>query len=106
MDGVNITQAAEAILSHFPLDSFVEYPVQRMEIDGKPDEINEVHQDLITLVHEISGPDWKVASIERHQFYAETKKAYAVVSTTETRPYGCFILTKGVVKADGSVWVI
>ena len=43
MDGLNIPQAAEAILSHFQLDSFIEYPVQRMEIDGNSDEINEVH---------------------------------------------------------------
>ena len=43
MDGLNVPQAAEALLEHFPLDSFIEYPVQRMEIDGNSDEINEVH---------------------------------------------------------------
>ena len=47
MDGLNIPQAAEAILSVFPLDSFIPHPVQRMEIDGKPEETNEVHIDLI-----------------------------------------------------------
>ena len=36
MDGLNVPQAAEALLSHFRLDSFVSHPVQRMEIDGKP----------------------------------------------------------------------
>ena len=41
MDGVNIPKAAEAILSVFPLDSFIPEPVRRMEIDGRPDEINE-----------------------------------------------------------------
>ena len=106
LDGIDIPRAAKAILSVFPLDSFVPAPVQRVEIDGKADEINEVHQDLINLVHEISGPNWKIASIERHQFYDETKKAYAVVTTSETRPFGCFILTKGVVKSDGSVWIL
>lgn len=106
LDGVDIPRAAKAILSVFPLDSFVPAPVQRMEIDGKPDEINEVHQDLINVVHEISGSNWKIASIERNKFYEESQKAYAVVSTTEPRPFGCFILTKGVVKADGSVWII
>jgi len=26
-----------------------------------------------------------------------------VVSTSETRPYGCFMITKGVIGADGKV---
>ena len=103
MDGLNIPQAAEAILSHFPLDSFIEYPVLRMEIDGKPDEINEVHQDLIDTVHRIAGSNWKVGSIERQKFYVEAKKTMAVITTTDARPYGCFIFTKGVLKPDGTV---
>ena len=106
LDGIDIPRAARAILSVFPLDSFVKNPVLRMEIDNKPDEINEVHQDLITVVKEVSGQNWKVGSIERTQFYEETKQAYCVVSTSETRPFGCFIFTKGVIKADGNVWII
>ena len=106
MDGLNISQAAEALLSVFPLDSFIAEPILRMEIDGKPDEINDVHQDLIDAVEEVSGLNWKIGSIERKQFYAEARQAYAVVSTSEDRPFGCFIFTKGVIKADGSVWVL
>ena len=30
LDGINIPRAAKAILSIFPLDSFVPYPVQRL----------------------------------------------------------------------------
>ena len=44
-------------------------------------------------------------SIERQQFYQETKKVYAVITTSERRPYCNFILTKGVLKPDGSVWL-
>ena len=106
MDGLNIPQAAEALLSHFPLDSFIPHPVQRMEIDGKPDEINEVHQDLIDTVKKVSGGNWKVGSVERQKFYVEAKKAMAVITTSDTRPYGCFMFTKGVLKPDGSVWII
>ena len=106
MDGLNLPQAAEALLTHFPLDSFVPHPVQRMEIDGKPDEINEVQQELINTVKKVSGDNWVVGSIERQKFYAEAKKTMAVITTSETRPYGCFIFTKGVLKPDGTVWVI
>ena len=43
---------------------------------------------------------------ERQEFYKEAKKSQLIVSTSEMRPYGCFILTKGVIKPDGSVWVL
>ena len=106
MDGLNIPQAAEALLTHFPLDSFISHPVERMEIDGKPDEINEVHQDLIDTVKKVSGDNWIVGSVERQKFYVESKKSMAVITTSDTRPYGCFMFTKGVLKPDGTVWII
>ena len=81
MDGLNIPQAAKAILSVFPLDSFIAEPVIRMEIDGKPEEINEVHQDLINTVKDVSGNNWKVGSIERQKFYAEAKKHSQNINT-------------------------
>ncbi len=106
MDGLSIPQAAEALLSVFPLDSFISHPVQRMEIDNQPDEINEVQEELINAVHKVSGPSWKIGSIERQQFYVEAKKTMAVITTSDSRAYGCFIFTKGVLKPDGSVWII
>ena len=106
MDGLTLPQAAAAILSVFPLDSFISEPVQRMQIDGKPEEVNEVHQELIDTIHKVSGTNWNVGSIERQQFYAEAKETFAIITTSDTRPYGCFIFTKGVLKPDGSVWII
>ena len=104
LDGANIPNAAKAILSVLPLDSFVDYPVERMEIDDNPDEINDVHQDLIDVLKISAGDKWKVGSIERFKFYEEAKQAYMIVSTTDARAFGCFIITKGVIKPDGSVW--
>ena len=104
LDGVNIPNAAKAILSVLPLDSFVDYPIERMEIDDNPDEINDVHQDLIDVLKISAGDKWKVGSIERFKFYEEAKQAYMIVSTTDARAFGCFIITKGVIKPDGSVW--
>ena len=106
MDGLNVPQAAEALLTHFPLDSFIPHPVERMEIDGKPEEVNNVHQDLIDTVKKVSGANWKVGSVERQKFYVEARKAMAVITTSDTRPYGCFMFTEGVLKPDGSVWII
>ena len=61
---------------------------------------------MIDTVKRISGENWKIGSIERQQFYKDAKNTMAVITTSETRPYGCFIFTKGVLKPDGSVWII
>ena len=97
--GVDTTRMARAILSVFPLDSFVEAPISRMEIGGDPGAVLEVHSALLAEAEKAEGKLVKMASIERHAFYAAAKRAYAVVQTGETRPYGCFILKKGVVFA-------
>ena len=110
LDGVNIKDAAKAILSVFPLDSFIVSQggtaANRMEVDDNPNELTETHKEFIQAVKDVSGESWKVGSIERQSFYAKAKKSYAIVTTTDARPFGCFILTKGVIKPDGSVWVL
>ncbi|MDJ0971185.1 MAG: RbsD/FucU domain-containing protein [Kiloniellales bacterium] len=97
LDGVDCTQAARAILALYPLDSFVETPIQRMEVVGEPETLLEVHQEVLAVAREAEGSDVAMGSIERHAFYAEARKGYAVVQTTEARPYGCFLLKKGVI---------
>jgi len=104
LDGVNIYEAAKAILSVFPLDSFIDSAAERMQVDNKPDELTECHKDFIKAVKETSGENWKVGSISRQNFYEEAKKAYCIVTTTDARPFGCFVLTKGVILPDGKVW--
>ena len=108
LDGVGIKEAASAILSIFPLDSFIVSkggsPALRMEVDDKPEELTETHNEFIEAVKKVSGENWKVGSISRQDFYKEAKKAYCIVTTTDARPFGCFILTKGVILPDGKVW--
>ena len=100
----NPPEVARAILSVFPLDSFVPEPVFRMEVVGNPDEWVECHHDLKKVVDETSDRQWKIGSIERHDFYDRARKAYAVVCAGgERRGYGCFILIKGVIDPDGKV---
>ena len=96
-DGVDTTAMARAILSLFPLDSFVEAPIHRMEVVGEPETLLEVHQDMQRVANQAEGREVTMASLERFAFYEAAKGAYAVVATAEARPYGCFILKKGVV---------
>ena len=108
LDGVGIKETASAILSVFPLDSFIVSQggssALRMEVDDKPEELTETHKEFIEAVKKVSGENWKVGSISRQDFYKEAKKAYCIVTTTDARPFGCFILTKGVILPDGKVW--
>lgn len=104
LEGVDIPTAAEAILSVLPLDSFVEEPVLRMEVVGKPDELVECHRDMQRVMDAEGSRKWKMGHIERFAFYERAKDAFAVVTAVdERRPYGCFIITKGVIAGDGTV---
>jgi L-fucose mutarotase len=38
-----------------------------------------------------------MGSLERFAFYERAKKAYAIVLTSELRPYGNFVIRKGVI---------
>ena len=46
---VSILRAAEAILSVFPLDSFVDAPLERMEVDGDPTLTTSTQDALLAL---------------------------------------------------------
>ncbi len=96
LDGVNATDAMSAILTLLPLDSFVEHPLSCMEIVGRPGEVNAVQTEALQIAREASGRMLELAGIERFEFYAQARDAYAVVATGEDRPFGCFLLTKGV----------
>lgn len=90
-------RAARAILSVMPLDSFVEHATYRMEVVGNPKDIQPVQKEVQAEIDKAEGRPWPMGSIERMAFYEVAKKAYCVITTAETRFYGCFIFTKGVI---------
>lgn len=99
LDGVDVPRAAEAILSVLPLDGFVDHPVRRMEVVGRPNYQPPVQEQMQQAIDRAEGKASPMESIERFAFYEEAKKAYAVVATSEQRGYGCFLLKKGVILA-------
>jgi L-fucose mutarotase len=90
-------RATRAILSVMPLDSFVEHATYRMEVVGNPKDIQPVQKEVQAEIDKAEGKPWPMGSIERMAFYEHAKKAYCVITTAETRFYGCFIFTKGVI---------
>ncbi|HVT52576.1 MAG TPA: RbsD/FucU family protein [Dongiaceae bacterium] len=100
MENLTSAQAAEAILSVMPLDTFIDNAAERMEIVGKPREIPPVQKEVQKVIDKAEGKSWPLKSIERFAFYERAKKAYCVIQTGERRFYGCFVLTKGVIPPD------
>ena len=95
--GVDVTTAAEAILQLVPVDTFVQEPVIRMEVVGDPDEIPDVQRSFLDVVSQAAGREVRMGSLPRFDFYERVRGAFAVVATSEARPYGCFLITTGVV---------
>lgn len=100
IDNVTAAQAAEAILSLYPLDTFVEDSAARMEIVGKPDELPPVQQEVQKVVDSAEGRSWPLLGVERYAFYERAKQAYCIIQTGERRFYGCFAFRKGVLPPD------
>jgi len=93
-------EVVKAVLSLYPLDTFVNDAAARMEIVGKPNEIPPVQKEVQKEIDAAEGKPWPMISIERYAFYERSKKAYCVIQTGERRFYGCFAFRKGVVPPD------
>ena len=94
---VSAARAARAILSVMPLDTPLQPSAGRMEVMGAPDEVLPVQQEVQAVIDSTEGRPAPMYGIERFKFYEEAKKAYCVITTGETRFYGCFLFTKGVI---------
>lgn len=93
---VDIPTALEAILSVFPIDTFdlEDSPVRGMQVVGAPDEFPPAMQECAPL---IAAENSKIELVERRRFYELASESFAIIRTTEARPYGNLILRKGVV---------
>ena len=101
-DGQDIPALLDAILTVFPLDSYVEKPatlMQLMDCDkGKvPTPIWDEYKAIVAR-HDVRGAD-AVGNIDRFDFYDEAQKCYAIIATGEKAVYANIMLQKGVVKA-------
>ncbi len=96
MDGHGVPEVLDAMLKLIPLDTYVESPAMLMATtQGDPTpEIWDTYEKIIT---ENNG-ETNISQIERFDFYARSREAYAVIATSESALYANIILKKGVVK--------
>ena len=97
LDGHGACEVLDAILQVMPLDTYVESPVTLMEKVPGDDVATPIWDDFDGIVQKYE-PGTRIGHIERFKFYDESKKAYAVVATSEAALYACVILKKGVIK--------
>ena len=100
MDNLTSAEAAEAVLSVLPLDTFVDDFAGRMEIVDAPNEIPPVQAEVQAAIDAAEGAPRPMVSIERFAFYDMARDAYAVIQTGERRFYGCFMFRKGVIPPE------
>lgn len=97
-DGHGCAELLDAILTLFPLDTYVDKPVQLMEkVPGDPVQtpIWDTFAGIVAK-HDARGAG-AVGHTECFAFYEKAKAAYCVVATGEAALYANVLLQKGVV---------
>lgn len=98
--GVSLVDALTAILQLMPVDDVVDPPAFRMVPDGQPGDLPAVHRDVQQVLDAAEGRAVRMQALQRMPFFDLAATAFAVVATTDNRPFGCFVITKGVVRAN------
>lgn len=98
-DGHGVPELLEAILTVFPLDTYVDAPVSLMQVmpgDNVETPIWDEYKEIISKYDERG--EKAIGQTERFAFYDEAKTAYAIIATGESALYANIMLQKGVVK--------
>lgn len=85
--------AVKAILSLMPLDTYVENAIMTMQVVNEPHSVPAIVREAMPIFEQ---QGFSAFPVERFAFYAQAKQSFAIIQTAERRPYGNFILRKGV----------
>jgi L-fucose mutarotase len=96
LPGLALPVVLGAILTVFPLDDFEQDPVRVMAPVRNTQSQPEVQREAAAVISRSLGRDIPFAPLERGAFYATAGESFGVVQVGDPRPYGCFLLRKGV----------
>lgn len=96
-DGHSIPDLLEAILTLFPLDTYVEQPMTLMAVVQGDDVEPVIWQQYQQIANEKEGKPISIDMIDRFSFYERAKETYAIVATGERALYANVIIKKGVI---------
>ncbi len=97
-DGHGVPELLDAILTVFPLDTYVDHPVNLMAVmegDQVETPIWDTYKEIVAR-HDPRGAA-AIGHIERFAFYEEAKTCYCIISSSEKALYANIMLQKGVV---------
>ncbi len=97
LPGVGMGRAVEAILSVLPIDTALPGAIRRMDVVDSPGAWPDVHLEVQAVVDRHAPHARAMPGLERFAFYAAARAGFAVVQVGDARPYGNFLLRKGVV---------
>jgi L-fucose mutarotase len=99
MPGVGMRDACDAVLSVFPLDSFVPQPSAYMQVGGSPAGYRSALQREVIerLVGAGYAQEDQFEATERFAFYDRVRNAFAIVQTGEMQAWANFLFKKGVI---------
>lgn len=96
-DGHGVHEILEAILKFFPLDTCVKEPVSLMSLVPGDDYKPVIWDNYKKIVQKYDSRQLNFEYVERFEFYARAKKAYAIIATSEAALYANIILKKGII---------
>jgi L-fucose mutarotase len=94
-EGCDLSRMLRAVLTVLPIDRDEPRPVVGMQVIGDPTKEALVHAEIRYLLSERTDGAVKFELLERFEFYARAKNAFAIISTGELRDYGNVIIRKG-----------
>ena len=100
LPGLTMERVARAILSVLPIDEYEPHAVRRMQVVDEPKTIPAVQAAVQRELDAALGTHTLLAGMERFAFYETARQAFAVVQVGDPRPYGCFLLRKGVIAGE------
>jgi L-fucose mutarotase len=98
LPGVGMRDACAALLALFPLDAMVAQPVAYMQVGDTPAGYRSALQrEVIATIEALADQAPACEALERFEFYARVRSAFAIVQTGELQPWANFVFKKGVI---------
>lgn len=96
-DGHGVIKLLEAILKFFPLDHYSEFSASLMKVVEGDVAVPTIWNAFEEVIRTADTDFKSFEMIDRFDYYERSKKAYAIIATSESALYGNIILKKGVV---------
>jgi L-fucose mutarotase len=96
LDGHGVPELLDAILTFYPLDRYVDAPVTLMAVLPGDPVVPVIWDEYKAIIARHEG-NIHCKEIDKYEFYEASRRAYALVATSESALYANIILKKGVV---------